>query len=687
MMDMPRSGAQFETRPKRDPMRGQARLMATGTSGNHAGTTVIDPLAAFLPRKCPDSWLVWGIGALAFLVFANSLWNGFAFDDGFVIEDNPVVHDLSALWSILASGYWRDSNIGLLYRPLVILSYAFNYALAGAAPFTYHLVNVLLHAGNSALVYLLVVALFRARGLAMGAAAAFALHPIHTEAVANVVGRAELLANAFLLLSWLWYLRWGEAPARARSRGLAASVAAFGLALLTKEHAVVLLGLLVVTDLLRASQEGLPLGRTIWERCRSAYAWYLLPLAAYLLTRLFVLGVLLGSQPSWWTNPLAHVDFWTRWATAIKVLGKYLWLLVVPVHLSADYSYNRIPLSRSLLEPGALTALLALAGALGLAVRGWRRWPAISVGIAVLAVTILPVSNLPFPIGTIMAERLLYLPSMGFCLLLATLVTALAARPRWGAVASGAFAVLLLAYGARTVVRNRDWRSEAALFAATVRTSPNSTAAHYNLGTAMLNRGDLPGARRAFERSLEIYPDHVLAHTNLGIVLQREGRLDDALAAFREALRILPEFAFAHLNLGRLYEQRGEASEALREYRLAAVHAPSFPSLALHVGLGSAFFAHGDLAEAERWARLVFQARPYSAEAHFNLGTVYRKQGKLPEAIAAFREAVRLKPSYRRAYYAMGVALQQQGRMEEAQRAFEAARYGIQQPLSSEEQS
>jgi 4-amino-4-deoxy-L-arabinose transferase-like glycosyltransferase len=135
--------------------------------------------------------------------------------------------------------------------------------VAGLKPFTYHLVNVLLHAGNSALVYRLFVALVKARGVALAGAAAFALHPIHTEAVANTVGRAELLANAFVLLSWWWYLKWDDAPARAKARWLAASLAAFALALFTKEHTVILPGLLVLSDLLRASERGLPLGRTI----------------------------------------------------------------------------------------------------------------------------------------------------------------------------------------------------------------------------------------------------------------------------------------------------------------------------------------------------------------------------------------------------------------------------------------
>jgi Flp pilus assembly protein TadD len=122
----------------------------------------------------------------------------------------------------------------------------------------------------------------------------------------------------------------------------------------------------------------------------------------------------------------------------------------------------------------------------------------------------------------------------------------------------------------------------------------------------------------------------------------------------------------------------------LKEYRLAALHAPAFPSLDLHVALASAFFARGDLAEAERWLRLVVQTQPGSAEARFDLGTVYRKQGKWPEAMAAFREALRLKPQYPKAHYALGVVLQQLGRYEEAQQAFGRAELQAPRGISGE---
>ena len=621
---------------------GQGSLI--GVAGDRdraaAGPRLPDPLAAWLPARRPDRFAILAIAAIAFLAFANSLWNGFVFDDVPIIKENRAVRQLSNLRAIFGNGY-RPENRDFLYRPLVIFSYALNYAVAGLKPFTYHLVNVLLHAGNSALVYRLFVALVKARGVALAGAAAFALHPIHTEAVANTVGRAELLANAFVLLSWWWYLKWDDAPARAKARWLAASLAAFALALFTKEHTVILPGLLVLSDLLRASERGLPLGRTIRDKWWTAYAWYLPPFAGYLIARFLVLGGLVTPEISWIANPPASADLWTRYLTTIKVLGMYLWLILFPVHLSSDYSYNQIPLSRSIFEPPVLAAVLALMVTLGLAVWNRRRRPIISMGVGIFAVAILPVSNLLFPIGTILAEQVLYLPSLGFCLVLAFAVTTLAARPRWGLLAVGAFGLLLLVYEARTVIRNWDWRSNATLFAAAARTSPNSADAHAYLGDVLLGRGDLPGARGEFERSLEIYPGYSKVLVGLGTVFEKQGKIEEAIQTYRKVEKGKRYYGRARLNLGSIALQRGRPEEARLEFREVA--ALGFLGAKEANELAEGFFRLGYLTEAQTILEAARHYAPHVFYIRENLAVVYWRQGRREDAQRELEAATRLK--------------------------------------------
>ena len=657
-----------------EPAIRKAISTAVTGAGRNQGTPKLevdpDPLASWLPRCRSDLFAAWAVAALVLLGFANSLWNGFALDDVPIIRENPAIRHLSDLRAIFASGYWPGNKV-LLYRPLVISSYALNYAVAGLKPFTYHLVNVILHAGNSALVYLLVARLFKSRGLALAAAAAFALHPIHTEAVANTVGRAELLANAFLLLSWWWYLKWDEAPARVKARWLVTSIAAFALAVFTKEHAVVLLGLLVLTDLLRASERGLLLGRTIWERCRTAYTWFLPPLAGYLAARFFVLGGLLTPEFSWLAYPPARADLWTRYLTTVKGLGMYLWLLLVPVRLSSDYSYNQIPLSGSLLEPAVLASLLAFLLMLGLAGWNWRRRPVIGAAIAIFAVTILPVSNLLFPIGTIVAERVLYLPSLGFCLLLAGVVAPLAARPRWGLVTVSLFALLLLGYGTRTVLRNQDWRNNATLYAAAALTSPNSAVAHYGPGKTMLEQGESSGARRELGRSLKIYPEFGEAYHSLAAISVAEGQIDEAIRNLRIAIGFAPGYGLAHLNLGGLYLEKGMTAQALEEFR-AAARLGDLRVEEINL-LAKGFFTVGSLPEAKESLERALYYTPSSFVLRHNLGLVYSRQGRWEDAQRELEAAARLKPDSPEVQMNLGSVYAARGMHAQAEAAFKAS--------------
>ena len=278
---------------------------------------------------------------------------------------------------------------------------------------------------------------------------------------------------------------------------------------------------------------------------------------------------------------------------------------------------------------------------LGLAVWNWHRRPIISTGVGIFAVVILPVSNLLFPIGAILAERVLYLPSLGFCLVLGFAVTTLAARPRWGLLAVGAFGLLLLAYGARTVIRNWDWRSNATLFTAAARTSPNSADAHAYLGDVLWGRGDLPGARREFERSLEIYAGYSKALVGLGTVFEKQGKIEEAIQTYRKVEKGKRYYGRARLNLGSIALQRGRASEALVEFREVAQL--GFLGAKESNEVAEGFFKLGYMTEAQM---ILETARQFAPDVFFvreNLALVYWRQGRAEDAQRELEVAARLK--------------------------------------------
>lgn len=506
------------------------------------------------------------VGILAGGLYLNTLGNAFVFDDEPAIVANPLIRDLRNLPTIFLTDYWRDPERGLYYRPLTVASFAVNYALGGLNPLGYHLGNLLLHAGVTLLVYPLALRLHLDQPGAVAAALLFAVHPLHTEAVAAGVGRADLLAALFSLLSLLLYLRRDPLPL---------SLGAYLLALLSKENAIVLPAILLIADL--GDPEATP-SRGLLRRARDLvtqrgmhrYLPYVGVTALYLGVRSLVLGGLQLPSPSYLDNPLAHTDPGTRLLTALVIVAKYLGLFILPLHLSADYSYNAIPLVTSAADPRFLVAALALGLLLLLMATG----RALSFGILFFGLTLLPVANLLFPVGTIMAERLLYLPSFGLSFMAGAVFSwgfrAFGGKPLSGLTQRSlllSFGVVLFLCSLRTVLRNREWRDQFSLFQSAIAVSPGSAKVHNNLGVHYGMHGQLLEAQREFEEALRILPRYPEALFNLGLIYRRRGLLAQAEQAYRTAIRVKPNFPEAHQNLAVLYRLQGRQEEAERELR------------------------------------------------------------------------------------------------------------------------
>ena len=577
---------------------------------------------------------------LATLPFLNTFGNDFAFDDKLAIVENPRIKSLRNIPTLLASGYWAQSpSGGRLYRPLVTISYAVNYAVGGLHPFGYHLINLLLHLAVSLLLYRLALRLFQHREGAVVAAALFAVHPLHTEAVTGIVGRAELFAAVFFLLAWWWDLE-----SRGRFRYLAGSLVAFALALISKEHAVALPGVLVLSDLYTAKDRG----QSPPEAARrlpwfvSRYAGHLAVLTGYLLVRFAVIGMVLP-RPALLDNPLARVNLIPRLLTAVEVAGRYLWLMVWPQSLSPDYSYNQIPVVHSPLAPGILLALLAWGTLIGIACWSYRRERRALLCVGFTLVTFFPASNFLIPIGTIMGERLFYLPSAGLCLLAGVgwqqvgewrRGTTSLQRVRWVGVALMAAVIVLLS--ARTVIRNRDWQDHTTLFLRALEVAPNSAKVHSNVGGVYLEEGRFDDGIRELEASLAILPT-ALAHRILGTAFLHKGLVGAATAQYRTALKLDPRDAETYNNLGYALLKEDSVDEAIEVLRKAIVLDPEL------------------------------------ADAYYTLGRALAEQEQWPEAIAAYQEARRLKPDFVEASYALGLALEAADQPRAAAEAFEMA--------------
>ncbi len=516
-------------------------------------------------EKAP-AWLAAIVFVTAFGLYANSIPNGFAFDDRWIIERNPRVHGLHRLPEIWTGGYWGEEKVTRYYRPLTLTTYAANFSLHALRPAGYHIVNVTLHACVSVLVLVLGLRMGLPRGGAFLAGMAFAAHPIHTEAVAGVVGRAELLAAlAFIggVLAWLRYRESG------RKRYLLGLILVYGAGLLCKEHVAVLPVVLAAGE---AAFHRLG-DRTGRARLLAALLGCGLALSLGLALRFlgtgsFVEERLLGFRG--YPGLLFGEPLWIRTLTALKVLERIARLLVFPIALSPDYSFNHLPIPRGLERGVAMGALLALAGAYWL----WRvrSSPArLTLGIWAL-VAYLPVSNLFFPTTLLLGERTLYLSTVALAILLGTLFPA--AQGLYGGrrrIAAGLLIGLVLAFwGVRTIHRNPDWRDQGTLFAAAARTSPNSARVRMNHGVELLRAGKAQEAVRELEAAIWILPGYTLAHFNLSRAYESLGRLNDAQAAALRAILLRPDEVRNRLQLGIILLRAGRL-KAAREVYLRAL--------------------------------------------------------------------------------------------------------------------
>lgn len=524
---------------------------------------------------------------VAALAFLSTLPNPPVLDDGWAVLDNPAVRTLD-LGRVVGAQYGQAGGVTLRgpWRPVATLTWALQYAVHGRAPLGYHLGNVVLHAVATALVVVLARRILRAAspvGADAGALAAglsFALHPAHVEAVAPLVGRADVLAATFGLGALL------VALGPRTPRRLAAAFAALLAGMLSKETAaaIPLLYALVAAlvpgaaDLrvrpgLRRPEARQALAAAAITSCVLAAA-----VAAYLVLRPGAAAAPIESR--WFgTHPPLVV-----WSTMTRALAEYLRVLVFPVVLATDFGYAaRIPFTLHFgAESAVATAVWGSVLAAGLAAA--RRAPILSLGILWTFAALLPVLNV-VPIGVLMAERLLYLPSVGPSLLAGRLVSLVGGGAETGAPlasrrrpALGVLAATLLAFLAgRTQARNADWRSPIALYEAELRTAPRHPVVNNNLAVAYTARGE---PRRALERldvALAAAPGYWRAWVNRGVALERLGDGDGALAAFARAITIAPREASPRYFAGRVLAGRGEWARALEALAQAERLEPEDP--------------------------------------------------------------------------------------------------------------
>jgi tetratricopeptide (TPR) repeat protein len=494
---------------------------------------------------------------LVALCYVNSLPNEFVFDDGPIVGVNPAIRAISPV-QFLKSPYWAKQYEGI-YRPFTIFSLSVDYAIWRQWAPGFRLTNLAVHAVNGFLVFVLATSLVGAGMVPVAAMVLYLIHPVHSEAVTGIIGRSDLFATCFLLSAWLLFRR-GHTLLPA---GL------FFLALLSKENAIMLLGILLLDFLWSRYAPPDRLGTPEVRKGDAAFRIAVMVSTAvgYLILRFSVLGGFgIPASAQYMGGQLTYIE---RLMTSGRVFLEYLRLLFFPLNLAGDYDFNSIPIA-NVSNWDAWLGLCLIAGALLSAFFLRRRYWVVSFGVLFAFLVFLPVSNWITPISVLMAERFLYLPMIGLSMAAAVIFAGIPDRRLQRLVGVGVLVLATVLCNSHDYIRRNDFT----FFGNMVRVVPNSAKARLGYGYALLQAGFREDAARQFEAGLRIIPDFPELLTTLAMTKMTSKDCSEAWSLLNRALEIDPGHADTHRRMGDCYMKEGKYREAESMYRHAVQSIP-----------------------------------------------------------------------------------------------------------------
>ena len=650
--------------------------------------------------------------AIPVLIYINSLQNTFVYDDVFTITDNYFIRDWGNFTALFTNDYFKYSG-EVTYRPVVTFSYFIDYSLWHLNPAGFHLTNILLHAVNAVLVYLLVSAISRSHTASFLTSILFALHPILTEAVNGISYREDLLTTTFFLSSILLFVQSAIVRLSAHDKVrnpqskicnylYPLSLFSYLLALCSKEMAITLPLIVFLFDWLLGDK-----GR-IKKNIINYYMGFILVSGFYLFLR-FV----------WFYNPvekqLTYPDnsFLVNLLTMPKIFCSYIKLLFFPISFNAEYiiAHTKTPCAATFILGMIFLSVIGV-----ITYKFYNHSRRLFFFMLWFFVTLAPMMNI-MPIANIMAERYLYLPSVGFCAILSYILIGiwrqvyvfiffentphpnplpqgerelfpisnptlnghtLPSPPLMGGEGAGdkfsssfvskkflgishlfktvlitcLMLILVIPYSLATIKRNKVWINPFIFWSKTVEDSPNSSRAHNNLGMIYHQQDKTDLAIREFQASIAIEPDPEYHH-NLGMAYQKKGMKEEALQEYYRVLAVNPNSALTHNNMGNILIDKGRFDEGILKFKEAIRLKPNYYDA--HYNLGLAYFKKGFLDASIDEFKLAIHYEPDHAEAHSCLGTAYANKGLFNKAILEIEEAIRLKPNYPNAYKNLGI--------------------------------
>lgn len=606
--------------------------------------------------KLSEKSLLFILGAIAFLLFANTLGHGYALDDVAVITRNKFVQKGVAGWpDIFSSFYWQgfwDLNTGL-YRPLSLAMFALEWQVAPNSTFLFHLNNVLLYSISAIFLFKLLVKLLPNvnQWVLFFTTLLFIVHPLHTEVVANIKSRDELLCFLFFIIT-----TWVVSNEKIQGiKYLLISSLVYLLALFSKEAAITFIPVFALVlyffkgfDWKQSAIRVAPLAviAVIWLGIR------------YYVTQ--VIGPPMVKLTYIDNSIIGCGDFFSRTATAIAIAGKYLMKCFVPLDLAYDYSYNQIP-CETFASPSVIISLGIFSGLIYLAWKYRVTKPVISFGILFFFITFSLSSNIVINIGTTMADRLVFTPSFGILL---AFVYALAEMAKLNRKTHIYICIGIAAlFSLKTFARNKDWKSDVTLYLADIKTSPESNRVNYNYATALLGNLSTDETQKQAQvneiikylsKAITIDSNDRNSYANLAVAYYKIKDYANSAKASQKAISFNKKDYSLYGNYADALFMNKQYDSALYYYKICIDN--NIVNDYTYNFIGVSYFSKQDFKSAILNFEKGVSLYPNYAETWFNYGNALAANGQFVEAIEKFQKAYSLNPSNKQALYFIGMS-------------------------------
>ncbi|MBF0216223.1 MAG: tetratricopeptide repeat protein [Candidatus Omnitrophica bacterium] len=542
-----------------------------------------------------------GVFLIGFMAYSNTLKADFIWDDEYLIINNSQIKNFSHLGEIFKTyvGYGSE-NINNFYRPMQELSDMIDYGIWGLKPFGFHLTNVTLHSLVGVFLLLLMFQLTGNKLASFICAAFYVVHPVHTEAVAYIAGRADPLYAMFFMLSYVFFIKSlrsapsGPDPTRGLPNLLLYSLSVFFfiVSILSKEMVMImpLLIWLYLYSYLKNSENASSYTR---------FKWTWVPYAVVVVIYAALRSTVLDFSDIAPASLFNKIPFVFRLLTFFRTVAEYFKLVVLPLDLHMERS---IAITKSIFDLEAIFSILMIASIVWVTYKSYKTGRKIVFfGINWFFINLLPVSNI-VPINSFLAEHWIYTAIMGpFILLglgLAWLWRNIPPKGRSLRIGFTMFVSgLLLAYGNGTYERNKDWKDEVAFFSNTLKYQPNNTRLYLNLGNTYYEKGDTEKAIAEYEKCIKLDKTYAIAYGNIGSVYLQKEDLDKALEYLLIAVKYKDNYPIAHFNLGLIYNKKDDFAKAKQEFIIATEQLPQFYQ-AWNM-LGQVYWRDGNLAKAK----------------------------------------------------------------------------------------